>query len=85
MSSRNWSVSRGCTTSCMSIYASKPRTNREEGENIGRHRRSGLESREQKKEPWRARRALGVNEGRSCDRSIFPKRQNGPIRRFCTD
>lgn len=32
-------------------------------------------------DPWRARRALGVNEGRSCDRSIFPKSRGGPIRR----
>lgn len=33
-------------------------------------------------DPWRARRALGVNEGRSCDRSIFPKSRGGPIRRY---
>lgn len=32
-------------------------------------------------DPWRAWRALGVNEGRSCDRSIFPKSRGGPIRR----
>lgn len=33
-------------------------------------------------DPWRVRRALGVNEGRSCDRSIFPKSRGGPIRRY---
>lgn len=49
---------------------------RREGQYIDRPRRRSIRS-----DLWRARRALGVNEGRLCDRSIFPKSQGGLIRR----
>lgn len=67
----------------MPIYASSSRVRSEGRVNERRtwRRNEGEEEGAEKKEPWRARRALGVNEGRSCDRSIFPKRQGGPIRR----
>lgn len=49
---------------------------RREGQYIDRPCRRSIRS-----DLWRARRALGVNEGRLCDRSIFPKSQGGLIRR----
>lgn len=66
MVSRNW----------YDVLPAWPYTSKERGATSTDGRRG-----EEENEPWRARRALGVNEGRSYDRSIFPKRQGGPIRR----